>query len=89
MSNTPITWTETTEEAFWYALEVLPPAIMFGGGFLLGAPADHDAETGQPRYDGFVERPKGKYWASSRQMTIAEFKAIARTVNAQLKPEVA
>ena len=74
--RTPITWSETTEEAFIDALEVLPPAAAIQGyrAFLLGEPCDHDALTGAPRYDGF-RRDAARYYRSSRPMTCREFRA--------------
>lgn len=75
--HSPITWDETTEELYWDALEALPPAA-YGKdmkGFLLGEPQDHDAETGQPRFSAYLKRA-GKYLASSRPMTIKEFREV-------------
>lgn len=81
--DTPVVWTECTEEHFNESLEVLPPAIMTKHGFMVGEPWDHHALTGQPRFaayrqivnkgDGWCER---RYYNASRPMTIAEFKAI-------------
>lgn len=78
--NTPIIWTETTEEIYWQMLEVLPPAAMCGGAFLVGEPADHHAGNGQPRFDAF--RQIGKtYLNANRPMTRAEFKAELEAAN--------
>jgi hypothetical protein len=71
--RSPITWSETTEEIFMDMLNVLPPAIMLTNGFLVGEAADHEADTGKPRYDGF-KQIGDKFYASSRPMTRAEFK---------------
>ena len=70
--DTPIKWEETTEEKFSYMLEVLPPAAMHGGGFLVGEPTDHHAVTGQPRF-GACKEQDGKYYAANRPLTRAEF----------------
>lgn len=71
--HTPIVWSETTEEKYWEMLEVLPPAAMSNGGFLVGEPFDHDASNGQPRYEGF-KQSGDKYFVGSRPMTRKEFK---------------
>jgi hypothetical protein len=73
--HTPITWDECTEDRYYDMLEVLPPAYMGHGGFLVGEPCDHDASNGQPRYQGFCIS-NGKFYQGSRPMTIREFKAI-------------
>ena len=70
--RTTITWQETTKEQYYNMLEALPPACWIGTGFLLGEPADHDAGSGQPRYDAFFEN-SGLYLTASRPMTILEF----------------
>ncbi len=65
--HTPVVWTPCTEE-------VVPPAWMERGGFLVGEPWDHDAGNGQPRYAAF--RQVGQtYYESDRPMTKAEFLA--------------
>ena len=70
--RTPITWAATTQERFDYALNVLPPAAMLRGGFLLGEPCDHDAGNGLPRYAAFRQRGD-VYEESNRPMTGLEF----------------
>ena len=70
--DTPITWTETTKEKFYEMLEVLPPATMKNGGFLVGEPWDHHALTGRPRYAAYKEREE-KFFVASRPMTRQEF----------------
>jgi hypothetical protein len=72
--RTPITWDETTEAKFTEMLEVLPPAAMVRGGFLVGEPWDHDAGNGQPRFDAF-RQIGDRFEAASRPMTRAEFRA--------------
>lgn len=73
--DTPIAWSEVTEERYFEMLEVLPPAIMTPLGFLVGEPWDHHAVTGQPRYAAFTAK-FGKYYEASRPMTIKEFKSL-------------
>lgn len=79
--DSPITWTEVSEETFWEMLEVLPPACMIAGNFLVGEPCDHHAGNGQPRFQAYIKRD-GKYLAANRPMTRTEFKAL-------FKPEFA
>lgn len=70
----PILWTETTEDRYMEMLEVLPPAYMSGGAFLVGEPWDHHAINGQPRFQGFIHRGD-KYFVASRPMTRVEMAA--------------
>ena len=74
--RTPIAWEEVTEERFYDMLECLPPAAGTKGWreFLVGEPYDHDALSGEPRYQGFRRTSSG-YFASSRPMTVTEFRA--------------
>lgn len=71
--RTPISWEPTTQERYYEMLEVLPPAAMLGGGFLVGEPWDHDAGNGQPRFQAFRQRGD-VFEASDRPMTRAEFR---------------
>jgi len=71
--HTPITWEPSTYEAFDYGLNVLPPAIWIGGGFMIGEPYDHDAGNGQPRFQAFRQLGD-KYEKANRPMTRAEFR---------------
>ena len=78
--NTPIEWEEVTEARFYDMLNVLPPAAMVPGAFLVGEPTDHHAGNGRPRFQAFkaengIERtPEAvKFFASSRPITHAEF----------------
>lgn len=73
----PTKWTEITEEKYDYYLEVLPPAIMTGNGFMVGEPWDHNAE-GYPRYQACV-RLGGKFYASDDPMTVRQFKGLKPT----------
>lgn len=68
-------FTKTTEAKYWEMLEVLPPAIMTGDGFLVGEPMDHNAQ-GQPRFSAFFEYPRGTFYESVGPMTVAEFRAL-------------
>ena len=71
--DTPVTWTEITAERHNDMLEVLPP-IYGPQGFLVSEACDHHALTGRPRYDAFISRG-GKHYASSRPLTVAEFRS--------------
>lgn len=74
MQRAPIDWLETTHEKYWEMLGVVPPAFMLPGGFLVGEPMDHEADTGRPRYSAFRQEA-GKYWTASRAMTLPDFLA--------------
>lgn len=71
--DVPVTWSAVSEETYNDMLEVLPPAYMGNGGFLVGEPWDHHAGTGQPRYAAYRKRGE-VYETASRPMTIREFK---------------
>lgn len=75
--DTPIEWTETTEDRFENMLGCVPPALMLGGGFLVGEAFDHHAGSGRPRYSAFVQRGD-KFFASSRPLTVAEFREVMK-----------
>lgn len=77
----PVTWTECTEEVYSDMLDVLPPAAMKGGSFLVGEPWDHHAMTGQPRFAAYIKR-QGKFFTASRPMTRAEFLALFTSAEA-------
>lgn len=70
--DVPMAWAETTGERYWEMLEVLPPACMMGGCFLVGEPWDHHAITGQPRFQAYLKWG-GKHWEGSRPMQRSEF----------------
>jgi len=73
LQNTPVEWTETTEENYWYALECLPPAKMAAGNFLVGEPYDHSAGNGLPRFQMY-RKSGNRYYVSNRPVTKIEFK---------------
>jgi hypothetical protein len=73
-----IRWTETTESRFDEMLGVVPPAIMWGNGFLVGEAFDHD-RAGRPRYAAFIQ-VRGTFYESAHPMTVADFKACAHDV---------
>lgn len=68
------TWKRVSKARYWEMLEVLPPAVMGGGGFLVGEPMDTNAD-GKLTFSAFLEK-NGKYFESSRPMTIKEFRAV-------------
>lgn len=45
---TAMKWIRVTRDRYWEMLEVLPPAVMGGGAFMVGEPMSHDPATGQP-----------------------------------------
>lgn len=85
--DTPIQWDETTAEHYWEMLEVLPPACMLAGGFLVGEPCDHHAGNGQPRFQAFRKIGE-KHFAASRPMTVREFKGFYVNESASVAAEM-
>lgn len=77
--DAPITWRRSTREAFWYALEVLPPIGWRNGTdsewFLVGEPYDHHAVTGEARFEAHW-RVGDSYFVSSRPMTLRELREL-------------
>lgn len=70
------TWLPSNEEAYNEALNVLPPADMRSGMFLLGEPIDSDA-NGWNRYRVHRhDRQSSDFTVGSRPVTIAEFQAL-------------
>lgn len=72
---TNFTWTPSDEERYDYALEVLPPAAMRSGMFLLGEPMDH-LDTGEAAFTVYGRVRLGdsyRYFAGSRPITRREF----------------
>lgn len=74
--DTPITWSDTTEAKYWEMLEVLPPAMMRAGYFLVGEPWDHHAITGEPRFSCYGEPVSGHFVVASRPITRRELKGM-------------
>lgn len=75
IQDAPVTWEEITEARYWELLECLPPACQTGNGFLVGEPSDHHAGNGRPLFQACIRRG-GNHLASSRPMTISEFRAL-------------
>ena len=79
LQDTPITWARTTKAKYWEMLEVLPPAAMYAGAFLVGEPTDHHAGNGRPRFAAYWQRGSSEdfacYFVASRPLTCAELKA--------------
>ena len=71
MDANPDLWIDTTEDMFDEMLEVLPPAAMGGGAFLVGEPMTHN-DNGEAVYACFA-RVNGAFQA--RYMTRREFAA--------------
>jgi hypothetical protein len=71
------TWEPTTRARYFELLECLPPAAQRANGFLVGEPWDHDALTGQPRFQALWHRRglTDRYVVSSRPLTRTEFHA--------------
>jgi hypothetical protein len=60
-----------SEQRYVEMLEVLPPAVFFHDGFLVGEPWDHNAQ-GFPRYQAFVKH-NGRHYEYIEPMTVREF----------------
>jgi hypothetical protein len=69
-------WRKESQARYHEMLEVLPPAMWIGDGFLVGEPWDHDAE-GNPRFEAHFKTKDG-YVVSTAPMTGARFAAVAR-----------
>lgn len=67
-------WKRVSKARYWEMLEVLPPAVMGGGGFMVGEPYDHSAE-GYPRFAAF-RQIGDQFFEASEPMTIKEFRQI-------------
>lgn len=79
-----MTWKRTTFERYWQMLEVLPPAVQTGAGFLVGEPWRHD-ENGRPMFAAFVcfgdhfdRDGQSEYFEADGPMTVADFRALKR-----------
>lgn len=85
--HAPIVWTLTTKARYWEMLEVLPPAMMAGGAFLVGEPMDHDIATGAPRFSAYRQRGD-IYEEADRPMTRAELRAILAPRSASIAADI-
>lgn len=72
--DSPIIWSPTTAEKYSEMLDVLPPAMMLPGGFLVGEPCDHHAMNGRPRFQAY-RQIGDRYLVASRPMTRQEFRS--------------
>jgi hypothetical protein len=55
----PSPWTETTEESFQYAMDVLPPIMIHGlTAFMVSEPQSHCPTTGRGIFSGYAEIAK-------------------------------
>ena len=72
--RTPVTWLETDADTYHDMMGVLPPAAFEPGGFLVGEPSGHEADTGRPRFAAYRHRGE-LYEVASRPLTRAEFRA--------------
>lgn len=73
--RSPIDWVETTEEYYDQVFGDVPPARIIGQDFLTGEPFDHDALSGEPRCQA-LRVVEGRYFRSSRPMTMSEFEGV-------------
>lgn len=74
-----VPWKPTTKEAYWEMLEILPPAVMTGYGFLVGEPFIHRVckvtNKFAPAFEAFLEL-NNKYFVAAEPMTVGEFKTL-------------
>lgn len=71
--NEPRQWNPVTEDRYHDMMNVLPPAAMVNGAFLVGEASDHHAGTGRPRFAAFKQEA-GNYFELSTPITLAEFR---------------
>jgi len=64
---------EIDDNLYFYFLEVLPPRVMKGYGFLVGEPASHN-NAGKAVYDAFYESPGGDRFYYGGCKTVDEFR---------------
>ena len=81
-----------TEERYWEMLEILPPAIMDGKGFMVGEPWTHRQCTvtgrdDRPTFAAFFKSGE-KFFETVEPMTVAEYKAITPEIFRGLVSEV-
>jgi hypothetical protein len=67
-------WKLTTETKYDEMLEILPPALWTGLGFLVGEPLDHDAD-GRPRFEAFI-KVGGRFYVGTAPMTVKAFRSL-------------
>lgn len=75
MKYAPSLWQETTEAMYSEMLNVLPPAAMGSGGFLVGEAYRHNTR-GEAIYACFTrqaDHTRGQHIYQARYMTVAEF----------------
>jgi len=73
--QTPIAWTEVGADVYNEMLDVLPPIGFSGKGFMVSEPCDHCYTTGRARFQAYRQQG-GRYYASTRPLTVAEWKAV-------------
>ena len=83
MTGDAMNWIEITETEYVDALEVLPPALHLGHGFLFDEPTIQ--KEGRPCYSPYL-RICGRYFAGSEPMTNTEFRALR--INELALPEI-
>jgi hypothetical protein len=76
--NFSVEWVETTEEAYTWGLECLPPALWADGFLLVGEPSDHHGLGGAARFPAY-KRTIGGFFAASRPMTRKETRELIAT----------
>ena len=67
-------WKKVSEARYNEVLDVLPPAVWAGVGFLVGEPFDHTAD-GYPRFTAFA-KIDGQHYESTEPLTHKQFRAL-------------
>lgn len=69
-------WIPTTREAYWYALEIVPPVRLPSTCLFLRGEAQDVDEAGRSRFVAY-RSPRGEeHFVGSRPITIEEFEAL-------------
>lgn len=69
-------WIPTTREAYWRALEIVPPVRLPSTCLFLRGDAQDVDEAGRSRFVAY-RSPRGEgYFVGSRPITIGEFEAL-------------
>lgn len=73
--NTPVKWVRISQARYDDLFECLPPRAVARSAFMVGEPTDHYGNGGSARFQACKEQ-RGRYYASSRPLTVAEFREL-------------
>lgn len=75
----PSRWKEVSEERYWEMLEILPPAVMDGKGFMVGEAWTHRTcsvtKVERASYSAFAEKD-GRYYECLDPMSVPEWRSL-------------